>query len=175
MAKDLSNAPNIGSDANYLNGNVVNDQTIIGEHINQDMIQFFQKLMSLANLTPNGSFDNETNGYQFIEALNKLYQQKSIITILQDTANGIVKYTAIGNDTDGYIITVYVRMDAGASATITTNALPTKYRPAAKVPEYTETPDGDTFMEVRTNGTIQYQNAFPSDEVIISATYHTEI
>jgi len=78
MAKDISTTTGIGTDADFLNGNIVDEQTVAGEIINQDMVQFFQKLMSLAGLTPNGDFDNEANGYQFVTALkafNKYYNE----------------------------------------------------------------------------------------------------
>jgi hypothetical protein len=71
MAKDLSSAPGIGSGPGFLNGNIQDNLTLIGEYINQDPIQFFQKLMDIAGLTANDDYDNETNGYQLIEALYK--------------------------------------------------------------------------------------------------------
>lgn len=74
--KDLSLAAGIGSDVNFLNGNLVDGNTEIGEHVNQDIVQFFQKLMNLSNLTPNGNFDNEINGYQLIDALRRTLQKK---------------------------------------------------------------------------------------------------
>ncbi len=74
MAKNLSNAPGIELDGDYINGKVKNGQTTVGEHVNQDIVQFFQKLLDDAGITPNGNYDNETNGYQFLEALlEKVY------------------------------------------------------------------------------------------------------
>jgi len=71
MAKDLSAAPGIVSDTDFPDDvKIVDGFTTVGEHINQDIIQFFQKLMKLAFKTPNGNYDNEVNGYQFIDALN---------------------------------------------------------------------------------------------------------
>ena len=78
MARDLSAQDGIGSDANYLNGDLVDGQTVVGEGINQDIVQFFQKLMDLAQIAANGNPDNEANGYQFIEALGTL---KTVIPI----------------------------------------------------------------------------------------------
>jgi len=78
MAKDLSSATGIGTSADYLNGNLVPVVTVASVDINQDIVQFFQKLMSLAGLTANGDFDNEANDYQFIDALklvNKYYKE----------------------------------------------------------------------------------------------------
>jgi len=82
MAQNLSNATGIGTDGDYLNGNIVDNQTLINAFINQDIIQFFQKLMDDANLAPNDLDDNETNGYQFVEALQKyiIEQQKNVQT-----------------------------------------------------------------------------------------------
>lgn len=70
--KDLSNATRIdNTDPDYLNGKLVDgaNGTLIDTVVNQDVIQFFQKLMSLAGLTANDQFDNESNGYQLIQAL----------------------------------------------------------------------------------------------------------
>jgi len=69
MARDLSLAEGIGSDSDYINGNLVDGQTKINEFINQDIVQFFQGLMDQASITASGDPDNDTNGYQFIDAL----------------------------------------------------------------------------------------------------------
>lgn len=76
MAKDLSAATGIGTDGNYLNGNLVDEQTRCDSHINQDIVQFFQKLMDSAGFTANGNFDNETNGYQFVDALTQFIAER---------------------------------------------------------------------------------------------------
>lgn len=86
MAKDLSNATGIGTDANFINGDLVDGVTVVESHIYQDIVQYFQKLMNLAGLTPNGDFDNEVNDYQFIEALKK-YIESTDLTI---TSNNIL-------------------------------------------------------------------------------------
>ena len=75
--KDLSTVPGIGSDANFLNGDIVNNQTQVDNLAHQDPLQFFQKLMDLASLSPNGNFDNEANGYQLIDALKSYKQEKT--------------------------------------------------------------------------------------------------
>jgi len=69
--KNLSSATRIGTDTGYLNGNLVDGQTLLDTAVLQDMIQFFQKLKAKAAITENGLFDNETNGYQLVEALDK--------------------------------------------------------------------------------------------------------
>lgn len=96
MAQNLANAEGIVADNNYPKGyKIVDNQTTVGAHINQDIIQFFQKLMKEGNVTPNGLDDNEHNGYQFIEALIKSlkYLPTSKITGLLSTDSdaGIVE------------------------------------------------------------------------------------
>jgi hypothetical protein len=56
-------------DADYPKGRIVNNQTIINEEINGDIIITFQKLVDLAGISENGNPDNETNGYQLLQAL----------------------------------------------------------------------------------------------------------
>ena len=84
MAKDLSLQTGIDNgDANFLNGKLVNNATLAGEGINQDIVQFFQKLMDNAGLSANGNEDNELNGYQFIDALLK-YVNDGLLTKVID-------------------------------------------------------------------------------------------
>lgn len=67
MAKDQ--ALSLKATTGYLKGKVEDTETIVNEQLNNDIVQFFVKLMNLASLSPNGNYDNETNGYQFIDAL----------------------------------------------------------------------------------------------------------
>jgi len=69
--KNINTTPGIGTDVNFLNGNLVDTQTLLNTTILQDIVQFFQKLKSKAGITENGLFDNEVNGYQTVEALDK--------------------------------------------------------------------------------------------------------
>ena len=69
MARDLSAQPGIGNDGNFLNGNLVDNQTVVGEGVNQDMVQIWQKLLDLAGITPHALADNESTGYQLLQAL----------------------------------------------------------------------------------------------------------
>lgn len=78
MAKDLSNATGIGTDSDFLNGNLVDLQTLFDEHIYQDIVQFHQKNMHDAGISPNGNFDNEANEYQLIDALKHQNAMKKI-------------------------------------------------------------------------------------------------
>jgi hypothetical protein len=83
MARDLSAQTRVdNTDPDYVNGKLVDstesvEGTLIGEGINQDIVQFFQKLMDLASLVANGDPDNEANGYQFIAALIDKIQEEA--------------------------------------------------------------------------------------------------
>lgn len=94
MAQKLEETQGIVDDVNYLNGKVVDGETLCGAHVNQDIIQFFQKLLEEAGITANGLDDNQANGYQFISALLDYIQT--------ETTNRIAHGgTAIGG-TDDY-------------------------------------------------------------------------
>lgn len=66
--KDISSQ--LAVDANTLSGKI--DGTVIAtKEINDPMVQFFQKLLDIASIVPNGDDENESNGYQLIEALTE--------------------------------------------------------------------------------------------------------
>jgi hypothetical protein len=80
MARILANTPDTQApDSDYLNGKILDQNnavnppipgTPIVERLYGDIVEFFQKLMTMAGLTGNDLPDNETNGHQFIDALN---------------------------------------------------------------------------------------------------------
>lgn len=79
--QDLSAQTGIdNTDGNYLNGKLASSQTLVSIGVNQDIIQFFQKLMDLASLSPNNLDDNEANGYQLISALQEISRNIWIAT-----------------------------------------------------------------------------------------------
>lgn len=75
MARQLSSIPNIDpANGAYPAGKIRNDNppaegTPVTEELYGDIIQFFHKLMRLAGLTYNDLAENETTGFQFIQAL----------------------------------------------------------------------------------------------------------
>lgn len=66
----------------------VGDGTAINEATKGDMHQFFEKLMRLYDIAPNGNPDNETNGYQLIDALRGIATKNDFIHSL--STNGTV-------------------------------------------------------------------------------------
>ena len=101
--RDLSAQTGIGTDADFLNGNLVDDQTEINEGINQDLVQFFQKLAALAALAPNGLPDNETNGYQLITALETVARSFVATTLLKGTVEKATTAEAQNGTADKFL------------------------------------------------------------------------
>ena len=60
----------------YPYGTVANDPsgTLVNDIMVTDLLQMLQRLLADAGLTPNGSPDNTTNGFQTLQALNQLFQ-----------------------------------------------------------------------------------------------------
>ena len=74
-------------DADYPKGRIVNNQTIINEEINGDIVNLFQKLVSLASISENGNPDNETNGYQLLQAFAAYVRSLAA----SESASGVVE------------------------------------------------------------------------------------
>ncbi|MCJ7802747.1 MAG: hypothetical protein MUP82_10370 [Candidatus Marinimicrobia bacterium] len=101
--RDLSAQIGIGSDANFLNGNLVDDQTEINEGVNQDLVQFFQKIASLASISPNGDPDNETNGYQLLIAIEFVVRSYFASTTQKGTVEKATTAEMEGGTVDKFI------------------------------------------------------------------------
>ncbi len=63
----------------YPYGNVLNQPggTLVDATCMADIFQFFQRMCANASVAPNNTPDNNTNGWQFQQALNKLINQES--------------------------------------------------------------------------------------------------
>lgn len=79
MAKDISLVTGMGTDPDYINGNLVKKQTLASIDVHNDIVQLFQKLLLDAGITPNGNYDNNVNGYQLLEALVSKIRENTII------------------------------------------------------------------------------------------------
>lgn len=66
----------------------IKDDTGSGDGTNVDRVnhadyhQTFRKLLSLASIVPNGLPDNVTNGYQYIQAMNRVYKRANGVKII---------------------------------------------------------------------------------------------
>ena len=89
MAHGIENAVNAdGSDlVNYPNKTIkdnlgAGDGTPVDVAVYGDLHQFMRKLLTDANITPNGLADNVTNGYQYSDALTRLKTMRKDIVII---------------------------------------------------------------------------------------------
>ena len=75
--------------SNYPNGRIKNNSTPVNELVYGDIHEFFAKLMRLYGISYNGLPDNETNGYQSIEALKSLASKNDYLINLT-TVSGVI-------------------------------------------------------------------------------------
>ena len=98
MSKGLENLLNIlPVSADYPWGDIKDNTgggngTKVNRLNHADYHQTFRKLLALANIMPNNLPDNVTNGYQYIQALDKLY--KKFTGVFNDPANATFSLTA---------------------------------------------------------------------------------
>lgn len=135
----------VAGSADYPNGDIADnpDGTLVNRMMLTDLLQTFQKLMIDAGITPNGLDDNTTNGYQYIQALQKViaggaWQTTGIVfnTIsLALWANvGAPNYNASYTVTDNIIRLAGVITGNIVPATnMTVLTLPVGVRPASEV------------------------------------------
>ena len=79
MSRILANIPNtVAPGGDYPKGRIRNKSvapaavgTPVIEELYGDIIQFFKKMIGVAGITENNLPDNETNGYQYLQALVK--------------------------------------------------------------------------------------------------------
>lgn len=97
MASNKKDAPNIDNSdlTNYPDGRIrdnsgAGDGTPVNRLIYSDLHEFFAKIMRLAGLVYNGLPDNESNGYQLVEAAVALAGKNDIITTL-NVSGGIAQ------------------------------------------------------------------------------------
>jgi len=103
MAINLGDQANIDKSdlANYPNGQIQdNDGTDNGTPINRvtssDLWMFFDKLMRQASLSYNGDFDNEGNGYQYVDALIALASKSDYVLSLTSVSGVLNLNTRLG-------------------------------------------------------------------------------
>ena len=96
MARNKANAPNIQAPTgDYPNGRIrdndgTNNGTPVNEFIYGDIHENIAKLMRRYSISYNNLPDNETNGYQFIEALRALPSKNDRIITVSGAASNIL-------------------------------------------------------------------------------------
>lgn len=97
MAIGIANYPNItAASADYPNGNIKDNPsgTPVNVLTNGDLQMFFDKMVRIAGITPNGTPDNESNGYQLVEAIQKASRPYDSYTVAL-TQSGTSAPTAV--------------------------------------------------------------------------------
>ena len=70
--------------------------TPVNTEVYGDFHQFFAKLLNEAGITPNGQFDNDDNGFQYVNALKQLINPDWVnLSLLGYT--GVIKYKKYNN------------------------------------------------------------------------------
>tara|TARA_R110002049_G_scaffold224712_3_gene396492 strand:+ start:6235 stop:7251 length:1017 start_codon:yes stop_codon:yes gene_type:complete len=97
MARNKANQPNIDNSnpAAFPNGRIKNntgagDGTAVNESVYGDIHEVFAKLMRLYGIPYNNQPDNETNGYQYVDALRALASKNDFILDINSVGGKLV-------------------------------------------------------------------------------------
>lgn len=126
MARDKATLSNIdlSNISVYLNGRIKDssgsgDGTPVNERVYGDFHQTFAKLMSLGGLVYNNLPDNETNGYQLIEAIKLLASKNDYNYDLSDSSGVLTIALRVGKLKVNEIIRAKASIDKDAQTQIT--------------------------------------------------------
>lgn len=103
MAIGLQNQQNISTpNSTYPDGDIKDNLgdnlgTPFDKAVYADYHQTMAKLLRMANITPNGLYENETNGFQYIQAMRKCFVSPSQIITFNRATSGILSsnYSAL--------------------------------------------------------------------------------
>ena len=122
----LSSNPNVDNSdlANYPDGRVKNntgsnDGTSVNERVYGDIHQAISKLMRLYNITPNDLPDNETNGFQIIEAFRSLASKNNFSLPLSVSGGVLQVPIKLGLMLENETVICNAGFDFGAQTQIT--------------------------------------------------------
>lgn len=125
MARDKSTLTNIDASdlVNYPNARIKNntgagDGTPVNEFVYGDIHEAMAKLMRLYGLSYNGLPDNETNGYQLIEAMKALASKNDYLLSLGDAAGVLTVPLKLGKLKNEETFILKTSIDKAAQTTI---------------------------------------------------------
>lgn len=125
--------------------------TPVNTEVYGDLHQFFAKLLDEANITPNGQPENATDGFEYIEALQKLINPEWVTFSLTGSGSGIHKYKKYNNK-----VTLLLQI-SGLPGTIDgVTTLPVEIRPsnAYRLPAVLFPTGRIQYVDIQTNGAI---------------------
>ena len=108
-------------------GTGVGDGTDVNRSNHADYHQTFRKLLSLANITPNGLPDNVTNGYQYIDAMKKVLKTYIGAITLSADATELLSASNIGYFINAEGNTINKRINLPSAATLQDGDMVTIY------------------------------------------------
>lgn len=125
MATNKLNVQNIDNSdlVNYPNGRIrdnsgAGDGTPVNRLVYGDLHEFFAKLMRLANMVYSGLPDNETNGYQLIDALIQLATKNDFIYNVTSVSGVLNIGLNLANVKDGEILIAKASNDLASETQI---------------------------------------------------------
>ncbi len=123
--RSLESNPNVDLSnlVDYPNGRIkdntgAGDGTAVNERVKGDFHQMIEKTMRLYGITPNNLPDNETNGFQIVEALIALASKNDYILNLGSTSGVLSVPVKLGFMLDNESIICKATVDLGAETTI---------------------------------------------------------
>lgn len=125
MARNKGNQTNIDNSdlPNYPNGRIKNNDgsgngTPVNEIVKGDIHEFFDKAMRLYGINHNGLPDNETNGYQLIDAVVAMASKNDFVLNLTSVSGVLNVATKIGKLKDNESFILKAAIDKGAETQI---------------------------------------------------------
>lgn len=125
MARDKADLQNIDKSdpSNYLNGRIKDNSgagngTPVNERVYGDLHQTFAKLMNLAGLSYNGLPDNESNGYQLVDAIRALATKNDFFYSLNQSGSNLTLPLRLGKLQVDEIFTVKATFDKSTQTSI---------------------------------------------------------
>lgn len=171
MAISKNNQANIDDSnlAAYPNGQVKdNDGTGDGFPLNRvttsDIYEFFDKLIRLAGITFNNSFDNETNGYQFVAACVALASKSDYVLAMTTTAGVLQVPTKLGILQVNEKLLVKAASDWSTETTINGSDAVTKT--FTTVPNFKA---GDYLLMINTGSAVTFVRLVTKDNISVIA------
>ena len=109
--------------ANYPDGRIQNNTgagngTPVNEFVKGDLHEFFDKCLRLYGISHNGLPDNETNGYQTIDAVRALASKNDFLLTLTDVSGVITVGVKLGKLLNNESFITKASFDKGAQTTI---------------------------------------------------------
>lgn len=131
-----------------------------------DIYEFFDKLMRLGSIPFNNSFDNETNGYQFVQACQALAAKSDFVLPLT-TSSGVLSIPAkLGILQNGEKLLLKAVANWTSETTITGSDSPTVTKAFSSVPNFKA---GDYLLLINNSSNVTFVRLVTKDNISVIA------